>query len=36
VTEAAVSDAGLFTVHRVDKKLLFEIPNSLLGGSAPS
>jgi hypothetical protein len=31
VTEKAVSDSGLFTVHRVDDKLLFEIPDSLLG-----
>lgn len=29
VTEEAVSDAGLFTVHRVGDKLLFEIPDSL-------
>jgi len=31
VTEASVSDPGLFAVHRVDGKLLFEIPDSLLG-----
>ena len=29
VTDRAVSDDGLFTVHRVDEKLLFEIPDSL-------
>jgi hypothetical protein len=31
VTEKAVSDSGLFTVHRVDDKVLFEVPDSLLG-----
>jgi len=31
VTEKAASDSGLFVVHRVDDKLLFEIPDSLLG-----
>ena len=31
VTEEAVSDSGLFVVHRVDEKLLFEIPDSMLG-----
>ena len=30
VTEEAVSDSGLFVVHRVDEKLLFEIPDSML------
>jgi hypothetical protein len=30
ITKDAVSDAGLFTVHRVDKKYYFEIPNNLL------
>ncbi|MDP2957245.1 MAG: zinc-dependent metalloprotease [Longimicrobiales bacterium] len=30
VTDRAVSDSGLFAVHRVDDKLLFEIPDSLL------
>ena len=29
VTEAAVSSPGLFTVHRVGSKLLFEIPDAL-------
>jgi len=31
VTEEAVSDSGLFVVHRVGEKLLFEIPDSMLG-----
>ena len=31
VTDAAVSDPGLFTVHRVGAKVLFEIPDSLMG-----
>jgi hypothetical protein len=30
ITKEAVSDEGLFTVHRVDKKYYFEIPNNLL------
>ncbi|MBX2931584.1 MAG: zinc-dependent metalloprotease [Chitinophagaceae bacterium] len=30
ITENAVSKAGLFTVHEVDDKYYFEIPNSLL------
>jgi hypothetical protein len=30
VTEDAETDEGLFLVHRVDEKLLFEIPNELL------
>ena len=31
VTSAAESDSGMFLVHRVDEKVLFEIPDSLLG-----
>ena len=31
VTDAAVTDEGLFDVHRVGDKLLFEIPDSLFG-----
>lgn len=31
VTAAAVSDAGLFTVHRLNNRLLFEIPEAVLG-----
>jgi hypothetical protein len=31
ITSAAESDEGLFTVHRIDDKLYFEIPDSLLG-----
>ena len=31
VTAKAVSDEGLFAVHRVDDKILFEVPDSLLG-----
>ena len=30
ITKDAVSDAGLFTVHKVDKKYYFEIPNKYL------
>jgi len=30
VTDAAVSDSGLFVTHRVDSKLLFEIPEEML------
>ena len=30
ITEAAISDEGLFTTHDVDGKLYFEIPDSLL------
>lgn len=31
ITRAAVSDPGLFTVHKVDAKYFYEIPDSLLG-----
>lgn len=31
ITSKAVSDAGLFTVHKVDDKFYYEIPDSLLG-----
>ena len=31
VTAAAVSDPGLFTVHRIGGAVLFEIPDSLMG-----
>lgn len=31
ITDEAVSDEGLFTAHRIDEKLYFEIPDSLLG-----
>ena len=31
ITAKAVSQKGLFTVHKVDDKFYFEIPNSLLG-----
>ena len=31
ITAAAVTDEGLFDVHRMDEKLFFEIPNDLLG-----
>ena len=31
VTDEAVTDDGLFTVHRVGDKVLFEIPDSLMG-----
>jgi len=30
ITKDAISDSGLFTVHKVDKKYFFEIPNVLL------
>ncbi|MBU2060867.1 MAG: DUF5118 domain-containing protein, partial [Bacteroidetes bacterium] len=30
ITKDAISDDGLFTVHKVDKKYFFEIPNTLL------
>ncbi|UQD57731.1 zinc-dependent metalloprotease [Flavobacterium sp. K5-23] len=30
ITKDAISDTGLFTVHKVDKKYFFEIPNLLL------
>ncbi|MCH8939450.1 MAG: zinc-dependent metalloprotease, partial [Gemmatimonadetes bacterium] len=30
ITEAAISDSGLFIVHWVDEKLYFEIPNDML------
>ena len=30
ITKDAVSDGGLFTVHKVDKKYYFEIPNKYL------
>jgi hypothetical protein len=30
ITKDAVSDTGLFTVHKVNKKYFFEIPNTLL------
>ena len=30
ITKDAISDTGLFTVHKVDKKYFFEIPNTLL------
>ncbi|MBC5838790.1 zinc-dependent metalloprotease [Flavobacterium muglaense] len=30
ITKDAVTDAGLFAVHKVDKKYFFEIPNALL------
>ncbi len=30
ITKAAVSDEGLFTIHKVDKKFYFEIPNKYL------
>ena len=30
ITKNAISDPGLFTVHKVDKKYFYEIPNSLL------
>lgn len=30
ITKAAVSDSGLFTVHKVESKYYFEIPKSLL------
>lgn len=31
ITKEAVSDSGLFTVHRMDEKFFFEIPNTQLG-----
>jgi hypothetical protein len=31
VTRSAETDSGMFQVHRVDDKVLFEIPNELLG-----
>ena len=31
VTKEAETDEGVFKIHRVEKKLLFEIPNELLG-----
>jgi hypothetical protein len=31
ITTKAVSDAGLFNVHKVDEKYYFEIPDSLMG-----
>lgn len=31
VTKEAVSDSGMFTVHKVDEKFLFEIPVALYG-----
>ena len=31
VTKEAVSDSGLFIVHRIDEKVLYEIPNNRLG-----
>ena len=31
VTPEAVTDSGLFVVHRIDEKLLFEIPDSIIG-----
>jgi hypothetical protein len=30
VTEEAVSDSGMFVVHRIEEKVLFEIPESML------
>ena len=30
VTEEAVSDSGMFVVHRIDEKVLFEIPDTML------
>ena len=30
ITEEAVSDSGLFVLHRIDEKLLYEIPDSML------
>ncbi|MBB1193962.1 zinc-dependent metalloprotease [Flavobacterium sp. SOK18b] len=30
ITKDAITDEGLFTVHKVDKKYFFEIPNKLL------
>ncbi len=31
ITDDAVSDSGLFLVHRVDEKFYYELPDSLLG-----
>ncbi|NQW29142.1 MAG: zinc-dependent metalloprotease [Ignavibacteria bacterium] len=31
ITKEAVSDTGLFTVHRIDDKFFFEISNTILG-----
>jgi hypothetical protein len=31
ITKEAVSDTGMFTVHRIDEKFFFEIPNANLG-----
>ena len=31
ITESAVSDSGLFNVHKVGAKYYFELPNDLLG-----
>lgn len=31
ITSSAETDSGMFNVHRVDEKLYFEIPDSLLG-----
>lgn len=31
ITKEAVSDSGLFIVHRIDEKVYFEIPNKQLG-----
>ncbi|MDX2183736.1 MAG: zinc-dependent metalloprotease [Gemmatimonadaceae bacterium] len=31
ITAKAVSDAGLFTVHKVDERWYFEVPDSLIG-----
>jgi len=31
ITEEAISDSGLFTVHKIADKYYFEIPNALLG-----
>ena len=31
ITDKALSDKGLFTVHQVDEKFYYEIPDSLLG-----
>src|SRR5882757_759717 len=31
ITEKAVTHAGLFTVHRIEDKWYFEIPDSILG-----
>ena len=30
ITDEAVSDSGLFNIHRIDEKLFYEIPDSLL------